>query len=180
MAGSRGGLWLRAINPFAEPRGMAEAQRAARALWVGLLVSGVPGVFATVWMIDSDYLSDLIAAQNRVAGLDAEAVAMQQAMMDTIMPFAFGAGIVFTVVLYGVLGWAQWRYMTRAIPIVLLALAAYAAISNVVIRVAPAYAVPEMPLGLTLATWAAFAVSTGMYVASLKGAAFLHRLKGMR
>ncbi len=179
MAESRAALWLWAINPFVEPRGMAEAQRSARAMWVGLLVSGVPGVFATHWMMTSDYLAETIAAQNRVAGLDAETLAMQEAMMDAILPFAFGAGIVFTVVLYAVLGWAQWRYMTRAIPIVLLALAAYAAISNVAIRLVPDYAVPEMPLGLTLATLAAFAVSTGIYVASLRGAAFLHRLKDM-
>lgn len=180
MAESRVGLWLRAVNPFVEPRGMAEAQRAARALWVGLLVSGVPGVFATYWMMTSDYLTETISAQNRVAGLDAEALAMQELMMDAIMPFAFGAGMVFTVVLYAVLGWAQWRYMTRAIPVVMLVLAAYAAISNVVVQLVPAYATPDMPLGLTLTTWAAFAVSTGVYVASLKGAAFLHRLQGMR
>lgn len=180
MAESRAALWLRAVNPFVEPRGMAEAQRAARALWLGLLVSGVPGVVASWWMMNSDYLAQTMAAQNSAMGLDAEQLAMQEAMMDAIMPFAMGAGIVFTVVLYAVLGWAQWRYMTRAIPIVLLVLAAYGAISNVVVHLVPQYAAPDMPVGLTLTTWAAFAVSTGMYVASLKGAALLHRLRDMR
>ena len=77
------------------------------------------------------------------------------------------------VLFYGVLGVVQWRAMTRAIPIVMLAMIAYSLVANMGMRLLATMPTPDLPLWITLTTWPAAAISAVIYVASLQGAMML-------
>lgn len=170
-------LWLRAMNPLKLPRGMAEAQRSARSMVIGLVIALIVGLIPTWWMFTSGWFETLMSAEYARMGLSAEELAMQQEMMKVMWPFAIGFGAIFTVLLYGVLAAVQWRMMTRVIPIIMLALMAYTVVANLGMRLLGTMPTPELPLWITLTTWPAAVVSTVIYIASLQGAMLLHRLK---
>ena len=88
-----------------------------------------------------------------------------------------GAAAAFTVLLYSVLAAVQWRAMTRAIPIIMLALVVYSLVANMGMRLLGTMPTPELPLWIVVTTWPAAAVSAVIYVASLQGAMMLHRLR---
>jgi hypothetical protein len=98
-------------------------------------------------------------------------------MMKAIFPFAMVSGAVFTVLLYCVLGVVQWRAMTRAIPIIMLALIAYSLVANMGMRLLGTLPTPDLPPWITLTTCPAAPISAVIYVASLQGAMMLHRLR---
>ncbi|GAW40357.1 hypothetical protein SH203_00755 [Brevundimonas sp. SH203] len=170
-------LWLRAMNPLALPRGMAEAQRAARSMVFGLAIALVVGLIPTWWMFTSGWFETAMSGEYARMGLSADQVAMQHEMMKAIWPFAIVSGAVFSIMLYGVLAAVQWRMMTRAIPIVMLALTAYGLVANMGMRLLGTMPTPELPLWITLTTWPAAAIAAVIYVASLQGAMMLHRLR---
>ncbi|MFA4939203.1 hypothetical protein [Brevundimonas sp.] len=170
-------LWLRAMNPLMLPRGMAEAQRSARSMVIGLGIALIVGLIPTWWMFTSGWFETAMSAEYARMGLSADQVAMQREFMKVIWPFAIGIGAVFSVALYGVLAVVQWRMMTRAIPIIMLALVAYSLVANMGMRLLGTMPTPELPLWMLLTTWPAAAVSAVIYVASLQGAMLLHRLR---
>ena len=177
MSRSTIALWLRAMNPLKVPRGMAEAQRSARSMVFGLAIALVVGLIPTWWMFTSGWFETAMSGEYARMGLSADQVAMQREMMKAIFPFAMVSGAVLTVLLYCVLGVVQWRAMTRAIPIIMLALIAYSLVANMGMRLLGTMPTPDLPLWITLTTWPAAAISAVIYVASLQGAMMLHRLR---
>lgn len=170
--------WLRAANPFSAHRGMAEAQRAARVGAIGILLSLIVGSGAMVWMImEPDRFNAALIVEYQRMGLTAEQLAMQQAVIDPLLPMLLWFGLVVSVLLYGALAWAQWRYMTRAIPLILLALAAYGVLMNVVMLVTGTTPPFGMAPPIQATGWVAEGITALLYVASLRGAVALHKLR---
>lgn len=170
-------LWLRAMNPLVLPRGMAEAQRSARSMVIGLGIALVVGLIPTWWMFSSGWFETAMSSEYARMGLSADQVAMQREFMKVLWPYFIASGAIFSVVLYGVLAVVQWRVMTRAIPIIMLAMIAYSLVANLGMRLLGTMPTPDLPLWITLTTWPAMIVSGVIYVASLQGAMLLHRLK---
>ena len=169
--------WLRAMNPLKLPRGMVEAQRSARAMVFGLAIALVVGLIPTWWMFTSGWFETAMSGEYARMGLSSDQIAMQREFMTAIWPWAMGAAAAFTVLLYSVLAAVQWRAMTRAIPIIMLALVVYSLVANMGMRLLGTMPTPELPLWIVVTTWPAAAVSTVIYVASLQGAMLLHRLR---
>jgi len=170
-------LWLRAMNPFILPRGMAEAQRAARTMVIGLGVALVAGMIPTGWMFTSGWFETAMNEEYARMSLTPDQVAMQREMMKVMWPYAIGIGAIFSVVFYSVLAVVQWRVMTRAIPIIMLAMTVYSLVANVGMRLLGTMPSPELPVWIVAVTLPSAVVSTVIYVASLQGAMLLHRLK---
>lgn len=80
-------------------------------------------------------------------------------------------GLIVTLALV----WIQWRQMTRAIPIVLLAWTAYSVLSALVGLVIQ---MPQiLPVAYTAVAWSGSVVATVLYAASFRSASALQRLK---
>ena len=102
----------------------------------------------------------------------------QQTMMATIMPWAMVGGMVATVAICLVLAWVQWKFMTRAIPIILLILIAYSAVTGLVgLSTGQYHGMAPGFVTMSVLTWAIQLVCGVLYVAALRGALVLHRLK---
>lgn len=172
-------LWLRAANPFNAPRAMAEAQRAARVAAFALLASGfVSLVFSALMIIHPEWLTTILANQYTRMGFAGEGLETMMSMMSAILPMAMVSGIVGSVVIYGVLAWVQWKYATRAIPVVILLMTAYGAVMGCVGLMTGQYHGLDASYGIMAAfSWIVQTACAVLYVASLRGAFVLHRLK---
>ncbi|WP_295190326.1 hypothetical protein [uncultured Brevundimonas sp.] len=170
-------LWLRAMNPLKLPRGMAEAQRSARSMVIGLVIALIVGLIPTWWMFTSGWFETAISAEYAKMGLSADQAAIQREFMKVMWPYLIASSAIFSVLLYSVLAVVQWRTMTRAIPIIMLAVIAYSVVANLGMRLLGTLPSPDLPLWINLTTWPAMIVSGVIYVASLQGAMLLHRLK---
>ena len=170
-------LWLRAMNPLKLPRGMVEAQRSARAMVFGLAIALVVGLIPTWWMFTSGWFETAMSAEYAKMGLSADQATIQREFMKVMWPYLIASSAIFSVLLYSVLAVVQWRTMTRAIPIIMLALIAYSVVANLGMRLLGTMPSPDLPLWINLTTWPAMIVSGVIYVASLQGAMLLHRLK---
>lgn len=172
-------LWLRAMNPLHCPRAMAEAQRSARAVVIGLALSLVLSIGQTVWMASTPAFETLLNAQYASMGLSPSEIAVQQTMMQTLWPYALGLAVLMSAILYGVVALVQWRRMGRAIPLILLAFIFYGVFVGGGLRLTGA-AIDDlgMPLWLQLVGLAVTVVTAVIYTAALQGAILLHRLKG--
>lgn len=177
MADSMIARWLRAMNPLHKPADRGEAERSARSMSIGLMLSLIASMPSTLWMFQGGNMAKMMREQYATMGLTANEIAMQQALMDVVMPYALGFGVLLSVVVYGALAFAQWRYMTRAIPIIMLGLSLYGLISSIGLQLLGAVPVPDIPVWLNVFTWAAAIVTVVIYVASLQGAIMLHRLR---
>lgn len=178
MTVSKPSQWLRAMNPIAKPRDRAEAERSARSFVIGSVIAILAGIPSTIWMFQSGWMATLMDAQYARMGYSASQIAFQKAIMDAFWPYAIVLGEVISVMLYGTLSFVQWRYMTRAIPVVLLAFSAYTLVAGIGSRLTGMAAeAPDLPLWVTILTWAGFLVQTVIYVASLQGAIMLHGLR---
>jgi hypothetical protein len=170
-------LWLRAMNPLALPRGMAEAQRSARAMVVGLGLAWVVSLAPTWWMFTSGWFETAMNAEYVRQGLSADQVATQRALVTAMGPYLIGLGAIFSVLFYTVLAAVQWRMMTRTIPIIMLAMFAYSLVANIGMRLLGSLPAQELPLWILALVWPGSVVSAVIYVASLQGAMLLHRLR---
>lgn len=170
-------LWLRAMNPLKLPRGMAEAQRSARAMVIGLVIALIVGLIPTWWMFTSGWFETAMSAEYAKMGLSADQAAIQREFMKVMWPYLIASSAIFSVLLYSVLAVVQWRTTTRAIPIIMLAVIAYSVVANLGMRLLGTLPSPDLPLWINLTTWPAMIVSGVIYVASLQGAMLLHRLK---
>lgn len=167
-------LWLRAANPFAPPRGMAEAQRSARVGAVALVVSTVQGV-ASLPLI-SDRLVQSMAVAGQAQGGSAADQAMMEGVMTVLAPFMMITTISVAIV-FLVLAVLQWRWMTWAIPAIMLALLGYGLLSRVIGLVMMG---PLMAQWLTPVSFALQIISLLMglvYVAAYRGGRMLEQLK---
>lgn len=178
MTSTSFGRWLRAANPLTEPRGMAEAQRAARMGGLALLIEAVAGSVGLYWRWQNpsqfqEYLAEALRAQN----LPAAQLAVQEAML----PYMLTMTTVFEAILLGlyvVLAWVQWRWMTRAIPIIFLVLIAFTMASGALMLAIQGSAPPEIwPLAISVLTWASRLTFIALMIAALKGSVALHRLR---
>lgn len=171
--------WFRAMNPLMKPRGMAEAQWAAQSMAFALVISFLGGLPGSIWLVlTPGWFTDVMVAQQGANGLSAEEFETMTPFFDTVMPIAFIFGIVFTAVIYAVLAWVQWRQMTRWIPIVWLAFAAYGGTMMLVRRATgPAEVIQIGPGWMSSLSLACSIMATIIAVASLRGAIMLHRLK---
>lgn len=171
--------WLRAANPFNAPRAMAEAERKARVATFCLLASCLVGLLVAVMMaMNPQWTETLMANQYARMGMDGQQVAAQQAFMSGFMPTMMLIGAIFTALISVGLAWAQWRYMTRAIPVILLAFLAYGALTGGIALATGQYAGvgPVYPLLVGL-SWIVQCLCGVLYAASARGAWVLHRLK---
>lgn len=178
MTASTPGRWLRAMNPLAQPRDRSEAERSARAFAVGSAVALLGGIPSTIWLFQSGWMMTLMDQQYAAMGLSAAEIAVQKAFMEVVWPYAIAVGQIITLMIYGAFAFVQWRYMTRALPLIVLAFSTYTLVSAVGFRLMGMTGDgPQFPLWVTAATWATFAVQTTIYVASLQGAIMLHGLR---
>ena len=119
-----------------------------------------------------------VGVQQAKMQMSAEQAAVQSAMMGSIMPVALLAGMVFGIVLSLALAWAQWKYMTRAIPIIILAMFAYSLLTGLIAAATGQYNGLGSGYPILMGvSWAVQIVSAVLYVASLRGAFVLHRLQ---
>lgn len=171
--------WLRAANPFNAPRGMVEAQRAARVAVFGLLASSLAGLaVALVMSAHPEWMATILANQNARMGLNQEQIALQRQMMSSIMPTIMLIGSAVGVVLYAALAWAQWKYMTRAIPVIVIAFLLYSILTSGIAAATGQYVGLESSFwALTTLSWIVQAAAGVLYAASVRGAWVLNRLK---
>lgn len=167
-------LWLRAANPFTPPRGMAEAQRAARVGAVALGVSAVQGLTAVPLMPGR-------MAQARdlmVQGTDvpAESQALTEALFMAMAPMMM-IGVVAFSILYLVLAVVQWRKMTWVIPAIMLAVLGYSLLSAVGGFVMLGGGMAKMYSGVTVVQWIIMVATAFMLVAAFRGGRLLDQLK---
>lgn len=180
MTDSTTGRWLRAINPLNIPRGMAEAQRSARGLAIGIGLSWLANVPVMIWTMQSPAFMQQVEQQYGTMGLSPSEVAMQQAMMPTIMPIAMGLALLFSAAIYGGVAYVQWRWKTRTIPMVLLSFFVFGAIATLGLTLFGNLPAPEQPVWAEVLGWGVGLVAAVIYVAALQGAIMLHSLKGRR
>jgi len=167
-------LWLRAANPFAPLRGMAEAQRSARAGAVALAVSAVQSVASLPMM--SDKLAQSMTEVTKAQGGSAADQAMMEGVMTVLAPTMMITTISVAVV-FLVLAVLQWRWMTWAIPAIMLALLGYGLLSRVIGLVMMG---PVMAQWLTPVSFALQIINLLMglvYVAAYRGGRMLDQLK---
>ena len=110
--------------------------------------------------------------------LSAEDIETMKPLFDLLMTGGIVFGVVFTGVVYAVLAWVQWRQMTRWIPTVWIAFAAYGWTMMLVRRLSGAVEVIDIgPYWMPILGQACSLVATVIAIASLRGAIMLHRLK---
>lgn len=171
--------WLRAANPFNAPRAMIEAERAARVAAFALIASAVVSlIVAGLMALHPEWMTTLLANQTSQMGLSSEQVTMQQEMMAAIMPTMMTIGMIIGVVICLVLAWVQWKYATRFVPVIMLALLVYSALMSVIGLSTGRYAGLGPTYGaMTAMSWVVQAGCAVLYAAAIRGAFALHRLK---
>lgn len=178
MADSTLGRWLRAMNPIARPRNRAEAERSARSFVVAVVIALLASIPSTIWMFQSDWMATIMEQQLTQRNLSGADMEVQRALMGAIWPWAIAFGTGITVLIYGVMAFIQWRYMTRALPIIALAYSTYTLVAGVGVRLTGAVPEgPDFPLWITALGWSTFVVQTVINIAALQGAIMLHRLR---
>ncbi|MBX9706875.1 MAG: hypothetical protein K2X61_02955 [Caulobacteraceae bacterium] len=165
------------MNPFTPPRAMAEAQWAAQSFVFALLISFIAGLPATAWLFgDGGVFAEFMKASAAAQGLSGDEAATSLAIIEAMMPWMFIFGTLFAIGIYGVLAWAQWRYMTWLIPAVWIAWLGY----SLLMQIASPYGQvehPPVPLWISVCGWAGASLATLIAVSSLHGAIVLRRLR---
>ena len=169
-------LWLRAANPFTPPRGMAEAQRAARVGAVALGIGVVQLFVGLLAMPKTEALAQVLAAQQKGQVMTAQQVAIQDAIVGMMPMFTLAITLVFSVV-YVVLAVAQWRRMTWVIPTIMLAFMAYGVLGGVgaLLKIGSSI---ELEFAFVRALmWLVNLATIAMYVAAFRGGRMFEKLK---
>lgn len=169
-------LWLRAANPFTPPRGMAEAQRAARTGAVALGIGVVQSIVGLLSMPKTEALTEALAAQQRGQDISEQQLAIQDAMMGIMPMFMLLTMIVFAVI-YVVLAVVQWRRVTWVIPTIMLAFMAYSLLGGfgALLRIGTSI---EYEFDFVSALmWLVNLVTIAMYVAAFRGGRMFEKLK---
>ena len=167
-------LWLRAANPFAPLRGMAEAQRSARVGAVALAVSAVQGMASLPIM--SDRLAQSMTALVQAQGGSAADQAMVEGIMTALAPIMMITTIVVAI-LYLVLAVVQWRKATWVIPAIMLAFLGYGLLSLVIGLVMMGPAMGQLLPPVSVGLWIINLITGVVYVAAFRGGRMLEQLK---
>lgn len=181
MTSTAFGRWLRAANPLGYPRGMAEAQRAAKMGAVALVLDAIVSAITAVWQAQNPgVFQQYMRAEMERQNPPAEQLALQEAFLGYLMPsILVMSALVIAVSL--VLAWVQWRRMTRAIPIISLVFIAYSVTTSAVVLAMRGEAAPDIwPWSLLALGWGKTLLTTALWVAALKGSVALHRLNQQR
>lgn len=169
-------LWLRAANPFTPPRGMAEAQRAARVAVVALAVGIVQLFIGLLYMPKTEALAQMMTAQQKGQVMTAQQVAIQDGIVGMMPMFTLVATLAFSVV-YVVLAVVQWRRMTWVIPTIMLAFMAYGFLGGIGALVDIGSLI-EFEFAFSSALmWLANLATIALYVAAFRGGRMLDQLK---
>ncbi|MNE34278.1 hypothetical protein D3C80_1279950 [compost metagenome] len=169
-------LWLRAANPFMPPRGMAEAQRAARLGAVALAVGVVQSFVGLLNMPKTETLAQVMAAQQEGQVMTAQQLAIQDAIVGMMPVFTVVATLVFSIV-YAVLAVVQWRRMTWVIPVIMLAFLACGFLSGIGALMKIGSLIEFEFAFASALMWLANIATIAMYVAALRGGRMLEQLK---
>ncbi|MGH7027268.1 hypothetical protein [Brevundimonas sp.] len=169
-------LWLRAANPFTPPRGMAEAQRAARVGAVALAIVALSSAVTSLRMIvDPDYLRNMMSRQFEQMQLPPEHLEFQMMMFEAMRPMMALFSLGF-VVLMAFVAAVQWKKMTRIIPIIMLVYVGYSIVMTMGVLAIGLF--PSAALdGWAMFNWALFAILLLPVIAAYRGATTLERLK---
>lgn len=174
--------WLRAMNPFMKPRGMAEAQWAAQSFVFVVVFSFLGGLPVSIWMaLDPSWFEDLLRQQYEAQGLPPADIEMATALFGYIMPASMIFGVLVWAAVLSVLAWVQWRKMTRVIPGLWLGYTAYSLLMGLAFRISgyspSGWQMPDYPMGVLVISWAGTALAVVVAISSLRGAMMLHRLR---
>ena len=167
-------LWLRAANPFTPPRGMAEAQRAARTGAAALVISAMQGLVSVPQM--SGTMARSMDLMTQGGHIPAESQAVTEAVVVAMAPLMIVSMVAFSA-LYLVLAVVQWRKMTWVIPAAMLAFSGYGLLSalSAVVMLGPLAA--KLYNALTVVQWIIMFATAFVYVAALRGGRMLDQLK---
>ena len=169
-------LWLRAANPFTPPRGMAEAQRAARVGAVALGIEALASAISSIrTMADPSYMRDLMSQQFAQMQIPAKELEFQMAIFDAMRPMMAMLSLAM-VVLMATVAVVQWRQMTRSIPIAMLLFGAYSIVTTIGVLAFGFFPKGAMD-GWAMFSWALFAILSLPVIASYRGATALEKLK---
>lgn len=171
--------WLRAINPLMKPRGMAEAQWAAQSMVIALALSFLGSLPGAIWMgLNPGWFMAAMPATQPTTDLSAEDIESVKPVLDMLMTVSVAIGVLITAAVYGLLASVQWRRMTRWIPAVWIAFAAYGWTMKLVRQVSgPVEIIQIGPVWMPLLGQACAVAATVIAIASLRGAIMLHRLR---
>lgn len=124
-------LWLRAANPWAPIRGMAEAQRAARigSLNLGLTVILGLGLQLAYYLLKIDLMEDIM--QSVVFQQDPYLTLMMQEMVELMGPIMVFSHVTWALIVV-LLAYVQWKYMTWIIPAAMLGYQAYGLVTALI------------------------------------------------
>lgn len=169
-------LWLRAANPFTLPRGMIEAQRAARVGAVALGI-GVDQLFVGLFtMPKAEALAQVLAAQQHGQAMSEQQLAIQDAIVGMMPAFTFVIMLVFSVV-YVVLAVVQWRRMTWVIPTIMLAFMGYGILSGLGALLKSGSLIEFEFAFVSALMWLVNLATIAIYVAAFRGGRMLDQLK---
>ncbi len=173
--------WLRAANPFIPPRGMAEAQRAARVAAVALAVGAVQSLAGLPTL--SQKMAQSSALMMQGGAIPAEDQAMVEGVMTAMTPFVTGSVIVMAGVSV-ILAVVQWRKMTWLIPAFMLAFSVYGLLTglgglamNPELMAAMREANPSYNPAVMGVNWAIQLLIAILFFVALRGGRLLARLK---
>jgi len=167
-------LWLRAANPTAPPRGMAEAQRSARVGAAALVIGAVQGLAGLPTI--SGKMEQSAALMMQGGAVPAHDQAMFEGVMTAMAPVMIGGVLVLSAV-YLVLAVVQWRKMTWLIPALMLVLLAYSLISVVNGFALLGDEAGQLYGPLAIVQWIIMLATGFLYAAAVRGGLMLSRLK---
>ncbi|MNQ99615.1 hypothetical protein D3C85_1153580 [compost metagenome] len=167
-------LWLRAANPFMPPRGMVEAQRAARVGAVALGISVVQ-VLAAVPLMPAR-MAQVIKMMAQGTDIPAGNQAFTEAIIVAMTPMMMIGALAFSI-FYLVLAVVQWRKMTWVIPAVMLAFVGYGLLSALGGFVMLGGGMAKLYSGVTVVRWIINLGIIAMYVAAFRGGRAFEKLK---
>ena len=79
--------WLKAMNPLHKPADRAEAERSARSMSIGLVLSLIASVPSTLWVFQDGNMAKMMREQYATMGLTANEIAMKTTR--TMADFSF-------------------------------------------------------------------------------------------
>lgn len=170
-------LWLRAANPFTPPRGMAEAQRAARVGAVALVISAVQGLASIPQM--SGTMARSMDLMTQDGGMPAESQAFTEAVLVAMAPMMVVGMVAFSI-LYLVLAVVQWRKMTWVIPAIMLAFLGYSLLSALSGLVMLGGMMVKLYTVVTVVQWIIMLAMGFVYAAAFRGGRMLDQFETER
>lgn len=135
-------------------------------------------MISTAWFaLNPNWMVSQIERSTSAAGMDPQMVELQKAMLTSMLPMSILIGVVTTLLLCGGLAIAQWKMVTRAIPIIVLVWSAYAILAGLVKMLVPLLDMTApLPLWLSLLNWSVFTACLVLNVAGYRGAKEFRRL----